>query len=299
MATDRISDTSYEPVPEPRDPAVKRAYWKAAFGLQLVDGLAPSPYFTELAQDHIEGVRSLAETGELVRQHYRERNLPPRAPEQEADLVSQRIVELLSSRAFLLAPDMLSIIHRSLFQDLDENIYQPGRYKETALMKREFVLNGDSVVYADPSLVQRSLEFLFDEEQGRSYSVELDDEDLRHFVRFIAKLWQVHPFVEGNTRSVAVFAELYLNDLGFDVANEPFESNARYFRDALVRANYRNAKAKIQPDLKFLEAFFRNLLLQEDNVLSSRDLACSALYENPLLLRNVDSSEAFTASAPE
>lgn len=289
------SDASYEPVSEPRDPATRQAYWNAAFGLQLVDGLEPSSYAKSLSQEHVEGFRSLVETGELIRQHYRERALPSREPQQEADLVSQRIVELLSTRSFLLVPDMLSIIHKSLFQDLDEEAYLPGRYKEVALMKREFVLNGDSVVYADPSLVERSLAFLFDEERGRSYSVELDDEDLRRFARFTAKLWQVHPFVEGNTRTVAVFLELYLNSLGFDVSNEPFEHHARYFRDALVRANYRNAKAKILPDSSFLEAFLGNLVREEDNLLRSRDMVCRELYENPSLLRNVDPSEAFTA----
>lgn len=294
MTVRSLPDIPYEPVFEPNDPATKRAYWNAAFGLQRVDELEPSRYAVELAREHVEGARSLEETGELIRGYHRGRDEGSNASEREADLVSQRIVELLSSKAFLLAPDMLSIVHHRLFQDLDEDVYQPGRFKTSALMKREPILNGDSVVYADPSLVQRSLELLFDDERGRSYSVEFDDEDLRRFVRFVARVWQVHPFVEGNTRTVAVFSELYLNDLGFDVSNEPFESSARYFRDALVRANYRNAKAGVQPDSAFLEAFFQNLVHGAGNELRSRDLVCRALFENPGLLRNVSPSEAFS-----
>ena len=291
-------DTSYQPVPEPQDSAVKQAHWNTAFGLQEVDGIKPSPYFSDLAQDHIKGCRSLAETGDLIRRYYLEQEDVASTTEQEADLVSQRIVELLSSRAFLLAPAILTTIHHTLFQDLSEKIYQPGQFKETALMKQEFVLNGDSVVYTDPSLLPQSLKFLFDEERTYFYGAEFTTEDLSHFSRFIAHLWQVYPFAEGNTRTIAVFAELYLENLGFDVANEPFAKHSRYFRDALVRANYRNTKANILPNFSFLEAFFQNLLHEAHNPLQSRALVCTALYENPDLLRNASPAKAFSTQNP-
>ena len=64
------------------------------------------------------------------------------AGEREADFVSQRIVELLSGQSFSLVPDMLLFIHRSLFADLDADVYRPGQYKDVALQKSEFILNG-------------------------------------------------------------------------------------------------------------------------------------------------------------
>ena len=191
-------------------------------------------------------------------------------------------------------PDMLAVIHGALFQDLDAATYRPGEYKTEALQKREFVLNGDSVVYADPSLIERSLAFLFDEERSHVYGIEFDEAQLEHLGRFIARLWQVHPFVEGNTRTTAVFAVLYLHDLGFDMDNEPFERHARYFRDALVRADYRNAKAGVLPDLRFVVRFLDNLLNEAEHELRSRDLACKALFDDPSFLRNVDPSQAIS-----
>ena len=297
MTADCPEDFPYEAKPELRDPAVREGYWRVAMGLQEVDGLKPSPYLRDLAREHVSGVRGLDETGSMIRAYHARQKADGRdeaAGEREADLVSQRIVELLASGAFALVPDMLAVIHGALFQDLDAATYRPGEYKTEALQKREFVLNGDSVVYADPSLIERSLAFLFDEERSHVYGIEFDEAQLEHLGRFIARLWQVHPFVEGNTRTTAVFAVLYLHDLGFDMDNEPFERHARYFRGALVRANYRNAKAGVLPDLRFVVRFLDNLLNEAEHELRSRDLACKALFDDPSFLRNVYPSQAIS-----
>lgn len=305
MTADNPSDFPYEPVRESGDASVRRAYWSVAMGLQKVDGLENSEYLRGLADEHIEGVRGIEETGGLVRAYYQVRESSDDGCGEggaadgfrEADLVSQRIVELLTRGSFFLMPAMLPLVHRALFQDLDAAAYRPGEFKTEALQKREAVLNGDSVVYADPSLVERSLAFLFEEERSYVYGVEFDEAQLAHLGRFLSRLWQVHPFVEGNTRTVAVFAVLYLRDLGFDVDSEPFEQHARYFRDALVRANYRNAKAGVMPDLSYVQRFLENLLAGADHTLRSRDLMARPLFDDPSLLRNVDPSCAF-AGAP-
>ncbi|TNU96135.1 cell filamentation protein Fic [Eggerthella lenta] len=297
MTADCPEDYPYEAKRELRDPAVREGYWRVAMGLQEVDGLKPSPYLRELARDHVLGVRGLDETGSMIRLYHARQEAARNdelAREREADLVSQRIVELLNSGAFALMPDMLAVIHGMLFQDLDPAVYRPGEYKTEALQKREFVLNGDCAAYADPALVERSLAFLFEEERSRAYGLEFDGAQLEHFGRFVSRLWQVHPFVEGNTRTTAVFAILYLRDLGFDVDNEPFEQHVRYFRDALVRANYRNAKAGVLPDLRFVVRFLDNLLNGAEHELRSRDLACKALFDDPSFLRNVDPSQAIS-----
>lgn len=241
----------------------------------------------------------------MLRAYYRERghrphldtcsNFDPRT--EEADLVSHRIVELLERGAFLLDSAMLFDIHQTLFQDLDPSAFHPGKCKTGALQKRELVLNGDSVVYADPSLVDRALTFVFDDERDYSYSLSFDSEQLSHFARFVSRLWQVHPFCEGNTRTVAVFAVLYLRFLGFDIDNEPFRDHSAYFRDALVRANYRNARAGVMPDTSFIEFFFDNVLNEAHHTLQSRDLMVQALYDQPSLLRNVDPSEAIVSKS--
>ena len=203
---------------------------------------------------------------------------------------------MLERGVFYLAPEMLSEIHRYLFQDLDRDMYRPGQFKTERMVKQEGILNGDSVLYADPMAYDMSLRGAFASEAAKAYTTFSADE-LKSFCHFTASLWRIHPFVKGNTRTVAVFSELYLNYLGFDVTNEPFGEHARFYRDALVRAMYRNAPAGIMPDDSFLVAFCENALGFAENNLSREDLVCTPLFENPDLLRNVDPKEALRRNA--
>ncbi|MEC4177009.1 Fic family protein [Adlercreutzia sp. R7] len=203
----------------------------------------------------------------------------------EADLVSQRIAELLARSSFFLAPAMLAEIHRYLFQDLDAAVYHPGAFKVERMVKQEDILNGDSVLYADPLAYDMALAGAFATEQAAFYGT-LEGDELASFCHAIAFLWQIHPFYEGNTRTAAVFSMLYLNYLGFTVSNEPFESHARYFRDALVRAMYRNPDAGIFPDESFLIAFYENALGRAAHELNREELICPRLFDNPSLMIN-------------
>lgn len=307
MTADNANDFAYEPIVRTLSPGVKRAYWDVAMGLQAVDGLRPSDYLRVLAEEHVEEVRSLEETGALLRLHYQQRGQHDDGEtlgeaertllaEREADFVSHRIVELLSDQAFALAPGVLSLIHRRLFADLDEGTYRPGQFKDVALQKSEFILNGDSVVYADPSMIEASLRFAFEEEAEYCYDFDFDEGQIDHFSRFVARVWQVYPFFEGNTRAVAVLAILYLREMGFDIDSAPFAESAEYFRNALVRANYRNAKARVMPNRAFLNVFFDNVINGTDHELRSRNLVVSELFDDPNLLRNVDPSRAIIRS---
>ncbi len=298
MSADSFDSLPYRPSEELTDEAARRHYWACAIGLQAVDGLEVSPYLREVADQYVRGACTLAQTGELVRAYHAEGGCAcdeGASNCKEADLVSQRIAEVLARGTFALMPNILAILHRELFRDLPREVYRPGEYKLDALVKQEEILNGDSVLYADPILVEQSLRYLFDEErEAGDYSASMTGSSLERFARFIALLWQVHPFQEGNTRTVAVFSALYLRELGFNVGNEPFELHARYFRDALVRANYRNAAAGIMPDRTYVERFFDNLANGAHHVLDREDLLCSQLFDHPELLRNVSPSHALT-----
>ena len=147
------------------------------------------------------------------------------------------------------------------------------------------------MLYADPLTYEMSLRGAFANEAAAAYTT-FTDEELQRFCHTIAFLWQVHPFYEGNTRTIAVFSELYLNSLGFQVANDPFAKHARYFRDALVRAQYRNAAAKIFPDDSFLMRFYKNVIGEDGGEMNRADMMCTRLFEDPGLLRNVDPKDA-------
>ena len=287
MSADSYDDFEYRPAREHISEDRRRHCWAVAIGLQDIDGLKVSDYLRSLALAYIRGEIGLDEVGELVRSRYASAD----GETKEADLVSQRIAELLTRGAFFLSPDMLTTIHAYLFQDLDPAIYRPGQFKSERLIKQEEILNGDSVLYADPLTYEMSLRGAFANEAAAAYTT-FTDEELQRFCHTIAFLWQVHPFYEGNTRTIAVFSELYLNNLGFQVANDPFAKHARYFRDALVRAQYRNAAAKIFPDDSFLMRFYKNVIGEEGGEMNRTDMICARLFEDPSLLRNVDPKDA-------
>ena len=288
MSADSLDAFPYETSTRLAGKAMRRHYWATAIGLQAVDGLEVSPYL------HEQGRCTLQETGELIRAYHTAEGSDRQAT-AEADLVSQRIAEMLEAGSFAFTPDMLLLVHRTLFQDMDEEAYRPGQYKTERLVKQEDILNGDSVLYADPTMIQTSLDYLFREESRESYGTSLSETDVARLAKFVSLLWQVHPFVEGNTRTVAVFSELYLGSLGFTVGNEPFQKHARYYRDALVRANYRNNEAGILPERGPLEAFYGNLLLDAGHPLNREELICPELFDNPQLLKHIGPSRALKA----
>lgn len=299
MTFDQIPDASYRPKGEPDRPEVRARYWNTAFGLQAADGLEPSPYARSLAQSNINGEVDLTRVGELLQAHYR--CIDSQGPQacdgssgrtREADLVSRRIVEVLEEGGFVLDPALLSSIHARLFQDLDPATYRPGHYKTEQLIKPEVVLNGDSVFYAPPSMYTGMLNALFAREAAYGYGYEFNAADCSNFSTFISRVWQVHPFVEGNTRTVAVFAELYLAELGFEVGNGPFEDHAAYFRDALVRANYRNRAVGVEFEPSFIEGFFAGLVHGSSSDFDRRELLCRPMFEHPEALRNAMAADA-------
>ena len=104
------------------------------------------------------------------------------------------------------------------------------------------------------------------------------EEIIRHLAVFVSRLWQIHVFGEGNTRTTAVFFIKYLRTLGFDVTNDIFAENAWYFRNSLVRANYNDLKNDIHETTEFLELFLRNLLLNEHHPLHNRTLHISGTF---------------------
>ena len=237
----------------------KKGYiWQTAIGLQDVDGLKPSEYLIETAKKNIDGDITLEEANDLIHSYYESKTarLDVENRTEEADKVSARIAQLLSEDAFVFSPNQLIAIHRRLF----DGIYIfAGVIRDYNISKREWVLQGKSVVYAGSDTIKDTLNYDFDLEKSFDYSALSIDESIKHITGFIANMWQIHPFGEGNTRTTAVFAIKYLRSLGFNVTNTLFADNSWYFRNALVRANYADIQNGIYEDKSYLEKFFRNL----------------------------------------
>ena len=252
--------------------SIKAAAWQAAIGLQDVDGLKPSPYLIDTAKRHIEGDVTIEEVKGLIDTYYKSRQGRLSVEEErteEADKVSARITELLQEETFSLAPAEYQRIHRKLF----EGIFKfAGKYRDYNISKAEWVLNNASVLYNPYENLKETLDYDFAEERQFDYASVSTEEAIKHIGSFIAGIWQIHPFGEGNTRTTAVFLIKYLRSFGYSISNELFASHSWYFRNALVRANYFNREKGIVPTGKYLEAFLRNLILGEHNELSNRYL---------------------------
>ncbi len=129
--------------------------------------------------------------------------------------------------------------------------------------------------------LRATLDYDFSEERKFSYRNLSMDEIIHHLAIFVSRLWQLHVFGEGSTRTTAVFFIKYLRTLGFDVTNDIFAENAWYFRNSLVRANYNDLKNGICETTEFLELFLRNLLLNEHHALHNRTLNIRGALKKP------------------
>ncbi|MCU6744861.1 Fic family protein [Suilimivivens aceti] len=258
------------------DKAHKGYAWSTAIGLQAVDGLKPSKYLIDTAIQNIEGKITMKEAQSLIDSYYEERpvHLSDDERTEEADKVSFRIAEILSETAFSFSPNEYISIHRKLFQGIYKHA---GKIRDYNITKKEWVLDGATVMYGSASELRVTLEYDFSQEKDFSYKGLSMDEIIHHLAVFVSRLWQIHIFGEGNTRTTAVFFIKYLRTLGFSTTNDIFAENVWYFRNALVRANYTNLQKGIYETTEYLEAFLRNLLLNEKNELHNRNLHISGL----------------------
>ena len=258
------------------DKAHKSYAWSTAIGLQAVDGLKPSKYLIDTAIQNIEGKITMKEAQGLIDSYYKESSVHLSDDErtEEADKVSSRIAGILSETAFSFSPNEYISIHRKLFQGIDKHA---GKIRDYNITKKEWVLDGATVMYGSASELRATIEYDFSQEKEFSYKGLSMDEIIHHLAVFISRLWQIHIFGEGNTRTTAVFFIKHLRTLGFSAINDIFAENAWYFRNALVRANYTNLQKGIHETTKYLEKFLRNLLLNEKNQLYNRKLHISGL----------------------
>ena len=252
--------------PEKKDRAEA---WRVAIGLQAVDGLKTSEYLQKTARRNIEGEITIDEARELVKEYYIKKTAHDNDDEdkEEADLVSGNISKLMQTDAFTYSVAGFAAIHRAIFEGVFKHA---GRFRDYDISKKEWVLRNDSVLYGRWQDLRMTVEYDLEQERQFDYTALSKDQMIEHLAKFVAGLWQIHPFGEGNTRTTAIFTIKYLRSLGFSVNNDMFEHYSWYFRNALVRANYRNVQKGINAEPIFLIRFFRNLLLGETNELKNR-----------------------------
>ena len=251
--------------------AEKAKVWKTAIGLQQVDGLKPSEYLITTAKQNIEGDISFEEVKQRIDSYYEQHPVKDKENRtEEADKVSARIAEILSEQTFTFSPAEYLSIHRRLFQDIYGHA---GKMRDYNITKQEWVLNGETVLYASALSLKATLEYDFEQEKKFNFKGLSQQEIIEHIAHFISYLWQIHIFGEGNTRTTAIFLIKYLRKLGFkEVNNDMFAEHSWYFRNALVRANYEDLSKGIHKTETFLVRFLSNLLLGQNYSLKNRDM---------------------------
>ena len=268
----------------------KSEAWQTAIGLQAVDGLKTSEYLLDTAKEHIEGNITIDEAQKRIQNYYEQREVRTEVEDntKEADIVSARIAKLLGEKSFQFSPAEWLTIHRRLFEGVFDHAGQVRTYNIT---KKEWVLNGDTVIYADFNSIRDTLDYDFATEKQFSYEGLSVEQSVRHLAKFASDIWQIHPFCEGNTRATAVFMIKYMKTFGFRVNNDAFRENSWYFRNALVRANYNDLQKGIHSTTKFLELFFANLLLGTNHELKNRYMHVDYVEENDFQSANTEISK--------
>ena len=256
---------------------VKQLEWDMAIGLQEVDNLKPSKYLEKLLRENVIGEKTIYEVEHELKQYYIEKDKTDKTiqDEFECDLVSTRIVQLLEEDNFELSVDYIKNIHKYLFKDVYEFA---GEFRKVDFSKHERILNNDSVAYGDHKLLEQSLDYDITLEKNKNYNEMNIVDVINNITDFSSRIWQIHPFREGNTRTTALFIEKYLVSLGYDVDNTMFKEKSVYYRNASVRSNYFNNYLNIKQDNSFLIKFYENLLLGKNNNLHSRDLIVESLF---------------------
>lgn len=270
------SVNSYNEIERPKNYA-KQLQWDMAIGLQKVDNLKPSKYLEKLLQENVTGEKTVYEVEKELKEYYteKEKNNDINYNELECDLVSTRIVELLQEDRFELSIDYLKYVHKYLFQDVYEFA---GEFRKVDFSKCERILNNDSVGYGDYKLLEQSLDYDITLEKNKNYKGMNIVDVINNITDFSSRIWQIHPFREGNTRTTALFIKKYLISLGYNVDNTMFKEKSVYYRNALVRSNYYNNYLNIKQDNSFLIKFYENLLLSKNNNLHSKDLIVEELF---------------------
>ena len=239
--------------------------WSVGFGLQQADGLQPSEYAHDVARRQIAGHISYGQAAQEISEYHAAN--PSQKEHREADVVSQRISEILQMPTFAFSPGVLKAIHGKLFAGVLPDDWT-GAWRTENITKQEPALGGQTVQYSDSMWIEPTLEYDFSEEKKRQGSYQrASREDVADSVfGFLSGVWQIHPFREGNTRTAATFGILYLRFLGFDVNNEPFARHSQYFRDALALANASDPAFKTAEPLRL---FVKALLFDSSVQLKS------------------------------
>lgn len=236
---------------------------RIAFALNKMAGLEPSRYFENLLNESMRSNLSLRDLEAKILSYY-DNKIGISKREKEFDLVSIRMAELLMDSKFEFSENTLKEYNNYLFQGIYENA---GKYRKYNVIKKEPILNGNSVQYGNYRTIQKDLKDKIEKQKEINYEYMKLEDLIYNISRFTSEIWQIHPFYDGNTRTTVLFLQKYLRSKKINVNNDSFKKEASYFRNALVRANYIDIANNIYKERGYLYMFFENLIGNKNNEL--------------------------------
>ena len=162
-----IDFEAYERVAEPHK-RERASAWRTAIGLQDVDGLKVSDYLKETAVRHIEGDITIDDVREQLKSYYVNKTTHDEddAEKEEADRVAANIAKLLSEKSFSFTALEFLNIHRHLFEGVFKHA---GEVRPYDISKKEWILQGDTVVYGRAVDIMMALRYDIQQEKDFNY----------------------------------------------------------------------------------------------------------------------------------
>ena len=209
------------------DRAEKSEAWQTAIGLQAVDGLKTSDYLLDTAKDHIEGKITIDEAQKRIHSYYEQRTTRTEIENEtkEADIVSARITKLLGEKTFQFSPAEWITIHRRLFEGVFDHAGQIRKYN---ISKNEWILNGETVIYADFNSIKDTLDYDFATEKQFSYEGLSVEASVKHLAKFASDIWQIHVVLKSDnteksqTKTVPTTTDMNLHYVSLEWAKQIF-----------------------------------------------------------------------------
>lgn len=152
----------------------------------------------------------------------------------EAQLLIAAILEMdeVLSEIDFFHVSSLRTVHRHLFQSIFD---WAGEFRTVNIYKSEEVLGGLSISYSDTESIQSDLKHIFDWASTVKWNL-LNNQLALNFSKLMSDIWRVHPYREGNTRTVSIFMKLFAKNQGVQFDAQLLSQNAGYVRKALVLA---------------------------------------------------------------
>jgi cell filamentation protein len=188
----------------------------------------------------------------------------------EADITNLSITAIYNQVYEKFNIETLQDIHRTIFGQIYD---WAGDFRTIQIIKAEDVLGGDTVRYSYPKEIRKQLISAMNEITKLKRNGNNDRDVVFRLVRIIAQIWQTHPFREGNTRCIIVFAVLLANSLGFTVEHELFITHSAFVRIALVWASQ-----GIYSKHEYLEQIFFDSILHHEAITGEESIPQNLKY---------------------